>query len=165
MAKALPQYEVTRIYIQNGTLTPKVYAEFAQWSGYSDSDLSGITSGDPTSPQFTTLQELLELYLNPTQAKKPMGSSCQGLVNKLAQIVGFLSAGAKLISELKNFSLSGLLSRINAWKDQLTNNLTILFKSCVYGHGFFYAQNSTMTGNRYELSCNSSKQRNTRYPC
>jgi hypothetical protein len=97
-------------------LTPTEFAEFVEWAGYTDTDIYEISLLPLPSDQVTTVYELLEYYLDENFAKRSTGNSCAGLVNKLSQIIGFLSAGAKLINELKNFSIAGVLARLNSWK-------------------------------------------------
>ena len=97
-------------------LTPRDFAEFVEWAGYTDNDIYQISLLPLPSDQVTTVFDLMEYYLDPNFAKRATGNSCAGLVNKLAQIIGFLSAGAKLINELKNFSLANVIARLNAWK-------------------------------------------------
>lgn len=100
-------------------LLPSDFASFVEWAGYTDSDAYEISMMSPSSDPLTTMYELLEYYLDPNFAKSATGNSCAGLVNKLAQIVGFLSAGAKLINELMNFSLASVIAQLNAWKEML----------------------------------------------
>lgn len=97
-------------------LTPRDFAGFVEWAGYSDNDIYQISLLPLPSEQVITVFDLMEYYLDPNFAKRATGNSCAGLVNKLAQIIGFLSAGAKLINELKNFSLASVIARLNAWK-------------------------------------------------
>ena len=100
-------------------LTPRDFAEFVEFAGYTDTDINDISLLPPTSDPVITVFDLLEYYLDPNFAKRATGNSCELLVNKLAQIIGFLSAGAKLINELKNFSLAGVIARLNGWKAML----------------------------------------------
>lgn len=119
MIKLPPSYTIitTRQLVE--PLTPRDFAGFVEWAGYTDNDIYGISVLPLPSPQVTTTYDLLEYYLDPNFAKRATGNSCAVLVNKLAQIIGFLSAGAKLINELKNFSLSGIIARLNGWKAML----------------------------------------------
>lgn len=100
-------------------LIPSDFASFVEWAGYTDSEAYEISMMTLPSDPLTTMYELLEYYLDPNFAKSATGNSCAGLVNKLAQIVGFLSAGAKLINELMNFSLASVIAQLNAWKEML----------------------------------------------
>ncbi len=103
-------------------LTPSIIADFTEWAGYTDADLNGIALLPIGSSQLTIVYQLLEYYLDPNFARsKYAGSSCSSIINALSQVVGFLSAGAKLISDLMNFSLDSILSQLMSWKTILTN--------------------------------------------
>lgn len=120
------EYPIISDAIDTKTLTPNTFAEFISWAGYTESAIISIseipvsTSSDLPS-QYETVYELLEFYLDVNFAKRNTGNSCAVLVNKLAQIVGFLSAGAKLIEQLKNFSLASVLAKLTSWKEMLNN--------------------------------------------
>lgn len=102
--------------------TPSIIADFSEWAGYSDADLNGIALLPIGSSQLTIVYQLLESYLDPNFARsKYAGSSCSSIINALSQVVGFLSSGAKLLSDLMNFSLSSILSQLMSWKTLLTN--------------------------------------------
>lgn len=103
-------------------LTPSVIADFSEWAGYSDADLNGIALLPSGSSQLTIAYQLLESYLDPNFARsKHAGSSCSSIINALSQVVGFLSSGAKLLSDLMNFSFGTILSQLLSWKTLLTN--------------------------------------------
>lgn len=119
IAKLPDNYPIITARQNVDPLTPRDFADFVEFAGYTDDDIYNISILPVTLPQVTTVYDLLEYYLDPNFAKRATGNSCAVLVNKLAQIIGALSAGAKLINELKNFSLSDVLSRLNGWKTML----------------------------------------------
>jgi hypothetical protein len=100
-------------------LTPSLIADFTEWGGYTDSDLNGISLLPSGSSQLATVYQMIEYYLDANFAKSKMGNSCSSIVNALAQVIGFLSSGAKFINDLMNFSLSDVLSRLTSWKTML----------------------------------------------
>lgn len=119
IAKLPDNYPIITARQDVDPLTPRDFAEFVEWGGYTDDDIYNISILPLPLPQVITVFDLLEYYLDPNFAKRATGNSCAVLVNKLAQIIGFLSAGAKLINELKNFSLAGVIARLNGWKVML----------------------------------------------
>lgn len=109
-----PTLEVT-------VITPELIADFSEWAGYTDADLNEISALPIGSSQSTTMYQLLEYHQDENFARnKHAGGACSGIVNALSQVVGFLSAGAKLISDLMNFSLSNILAQLMSWKTLLT---------------------------------------------
>ncbi len=110
-----PSLEVT-------TITPELIADFSEWAGYTDADLNEISALPIGSSQSTVMYQLLEYHQDENFARnKHAGGSCSGIANALVQVVGFLSAGAKLISDLMNFSIGSILSQLMSWKTLLTN--------------------------------------------
>ncbi len=104
------------------TITPELIADFSEWAGYTDADLNEISALPIGSSQSNVMYQLLEYHQDENFARnKYAGGSCSGIANALAQVVGFLSAGAKLISDLMNFSIGSILSQLMSWKTLLTN--------------------------------------------
>jgi uncharacterized protein YcbK (DUF882 family) len=103
-------------------LTPSIIADFTEWAGYTDFDLNEISFLPTGSSQLTIVYQLLEYHQDNNFARsKYAGSSCSSIVNALSQVIGFLSSGAKLLSNLMNFSLGSILSQLMSWKTLLTS--------------------------------------------
>ena len=120
-------YGAIRDRVNTNTLSPTEFADFVEWSGYSDQEVLEISTLSWPADSLVVTYELLEYYLDPNFATQSSSNACATLVNKLANVVGFLSAGAKLISELMN-GAAAFIARLMSWKTLMQNMVDELRK-------------------------------------
>lgn len=115
--------------LESVQLTPNIIADFSEWAGYTDADLNVISTFPVDSSQLVIVYQLLEYHQDENFARtKYAGSSCSSIINALSQVIGFLSSGAKLLSDLMNFSLGSILAQLMSWKSLLTGMVDELVK-------------------------------------
>lgn len=101
------------------SITPEVIANFIKWAGYTEHQMNSDLDLSYDSPKVKLIYDLLEFYLDPNFAKRNSRSTCSSIIGRIQEAVGFLSYGANLINQLKNFSLSSILSNLTSWSDML----------------------------------------------
>ncbi len=107
--------------IKQSPITPSEYADFLDSTGFNLDQVTSIFTGIPvtafTVPEYFTQ---LDHYYNKNFANSLSGGFCSLFTGALQALAGLVSAGASLISQLKN-GVAAVIGQLNAIKNILFN--------------------------------------------
>ena len=100
-------------------ITPSEYAEFLNTSKITIDDATKITTGKISTVGVTLYFDQLDYYYNENFANSKTGGFCSSFAGGLMQLLGLISAGANLISQLKN-GVAAFIAQLTSIKNLLT---------------------------------------------
>ncbi len=114
-------YQYVAERIKQSPITPSEYADFLDTTGYNLDQVTNIFSGLSVT-SFTVPEYFAQLdhYYNKNFAASLSGGFCSLFTGALEKLAGLISAGASLISQLKN-GVAAVIGQLNAIKNILFN--------------------------------------------
>jgi len=121
-------YPLLQERFRQGPILAPEYADFLSFSQYDLTYVNELLNSFPVTPPVGLSQyfDQLELYYDQNYSATLSGGFCSAFSGKLLALSGLISGAAKLISQLKNFSLSSVLAQLTSIKEilyKLVDNL------------------------------------------
>lgn len=120
------QYPMVKSRLEQGPITPFEYAQFLDFSGFSEQSVTQALAYGQVYIDNINYFDQLNYYYDQNMATSISGGFCSLFTGILSQLNSLLSAGAKLLSDLKNFSLENLINDVIGQLNSMLNIFTTL---------------------------------------